>query len=564
MDISPEITKSYTTPEALTEHLLDIFKFSPTPHQYKAFHYFAQYYLGKRMRSVFLLKGSAGTGKTSILSSLTHFFTKSGNTVVLMAPTGRAAKVISRKTRRSAQTLHRHIYRAEKTNTGIYYHRAPNEDAKGTVYIIDEASMIGDEGTGNALLRDTLDFILDTFPEAVIIFTGDEAQLPPVGTEFSPALNAEYLEKNYLLHITEVQMSDVKRQALDSGILLNANKIRRVLSFPEPSIRFYINHEDVRIIENRSEALEEFSSRFDQNRQDKMVLITYSNYWAGLFNKAYRAQVYDDISLPQVNDRIMVVKNNYAWAKPELPFLANGETGVIRKIYAHTEEQRYGLKWIDADIEFESIQGEPVEIYVKLVLDLLDTPDASIPYETMQKVMRSRKKDVVKEKSEGTEYKKDPYVHALQVKYAYAITAHKAQGGQWEDVIVAFEPLYPQMTLKEYYRWVYTAVTRAEKQLFLLNCPFLEEDKDEMVICYRNDFTFQPALIEDVSVFTEAESTYLRQYGEGLIHLLNGVFPANTEERKQLIRVINAEEKPMDLKSTSLLKYIEYLESKAG
>lgn len=549
----------FQNPEDLTEYLLDEFRLSPTPHQYKAFHYFAAYYLQKRDRSVYVLRGSAGTGKTTLLTTLTGFLRKQGRPVVLLAPTGRAAKVIGKKTRRSAQTLHRHIYRTERTTAGIFYRRAENTDAQGTVYIVDEASMIGDGEGAGTLLQDLLSFVFLEHPDAILIFSGDDAQLPPVGSDISPALDANWLRDKYFIQVTEVVMSDVKRQALDSGILLNANKIRRVIPMEEPALKLFTDREDIRVLENKSDALEEFSSRFDQDRQDKIIMITFSNYWANLFNKAYRARVFDDIEMPQVNDRIMVVKNNYAWSASEMPFLANGETGLIRKIYHNTYEEKYGLKWVDADIEFENLSGTPIEMYGKIILDLLDSADASIPYETQVKIAQARKKDVILEQAENPNAKhKDPYITALQVKYAYAVTGHKSQGGQWEEVIVAFEPLYPHISMREYLRWAYTAITRAEKLLFLLDCPFIDPEAAE--ICYRNDFEFNPALLEIPDYFTEAEKKILTELGPQLIRLLNGELPANTEARKHLIRVVNTEEMPSDDTARALLRYIELSE----
>lgn len=543
------------TRDTLTDFLLDTFSFSPTGDQYKAFHYFADYFLSPRHRSVFMLKGSAGTGKTTLLTTLTRFFRSQKLPVVLMAPTGRAAKVISKKTGRPARTLHRHIYRAVQTSAGVYYTLGENQDRTGTVYIVDEASMLGD-GEGASLLPDLLSFVFSNHPEAILIFSGDEAQLPPVGSDISPALDPGYLNDKYNLYVTEVVMRTVKRQALDSGILSNANKLRKAMARENPTVSLHINREDVRVLDNKSDALEEFSSRYDPDRQDKIILITFSNYWASMFNKAYRARIFEDTFLPQVNDRIMVVKNNYTWANKELPFLANGETGMIRKIYLDTLEERYGLRWMDADIEFENLQGEPVELTGKVILSLLDSPDATVSWEIWNNLVKARKKDAGLEDATGGP---DPYLSALQIKYAYAVTGHKSQGGQWEEVIVAFEPLYPHLSMKDYLRWAYTAVTRAERQLFLLECPFLEET--DVPECYRTDFRFDANLLETPDYFTEAEKDLLKEMGPSLIRLLNGEIPANTPARQELIRVVNKESFPKDDIARALLKWVDLAES---
>jgi exodeoxyribonuclease-5 len=547
------------TAEGLTEHLLDRFRFSPTAHQYQAFHVFAQYYLSTRFRSVYLLKGSAGTGKTSLIATLSGFFKDLNRPVVMMAPTGRAAKVISKKTKALAKTLHRHIYITEKTSSGVYFHRAENRDHPDTVYVIDEASMLGEEGGMNNLLRDVIEFVMGAHTNAMLIITGDEAQLPPVGSDVSPALDADHLKRVYQLEVYEVRMRDVKRQALESAVLLNANKLRMALGFEDPKVRLFVNGDDVRILEHKGEALEEYSMRFDSKRQDKIVLITFSNYWANIFNKAYRASLYEDVSMPQIQDRIMVVKNNYAWSNQDMPFLANGETGIIQKLYMNTLENRYGLQWIDADIEFENLAGTPVEMKGKVILTLLDSPDASLSHETFQKVVKGRKKDAAAEKAEGVYIDKDPYINALQIKYAYAITGHKSQGGQWEEVIIAFEPMYPHVSIHEYVRWSYTAITRAERRVYLLQCPFIDtEDAEE--VCYRNNFVFNPDVLQSQGNFSDAERAYLEQFGPSLIRLLNGQIPANTAERKRMIQIVNKELEAHDLQGLALRKYIDELE----
>ncbi len=542
------------TLESLTDHLLDEFQLSPTGDQYKVFHYFAGYFLGERHRSVFLLKGSAGTGKTTLLTTLSKFFRQEKLPVILMAPTGRAAKVISKKAKRPARTLHRHIYRSVETSTGIYYTLAENQDNPGTVYIVDEASMLGDS-EGSSLLPDLLSFVFTDRPESILIFSGDEAQLPPVGSDISPALNPQYLTEKCNLSVTEVVMNAVKRQALDSGILVNANKIRKALYQEDPKVCLFINQEDVRVLDSKSDALEEFDFRYDPDRQDKVILITFSNYWASMFNKAYRARIFEDTFLPQVHDRIMVVKNNYRWANKELPFLANGETGMIRKIYLDSLEERYGLRWMDVDIEFENLKGEPVELFGKIILNLLDSPDPVIPWDTWTTLAKARKKDAAREEVEDGI---DPYLSALQVKYAYAVTGHKSQGGQWEEVIVAFEPLYPQVTIRDYLRWAYTAITRAEKQVFLLECPFLQPIESE--VCYRNDFVFDPELLQTPDYFTEDEKKTLLEFGPAIIKLLNGLILPNTPARQHIIRVVNKEEAPKDALAEAILKWVELVE----
>jgi hypothetical protein len=249
----------------------------------------------------------------------------------------------------------------------------------------------------------------------------------------------------------------------------------------------------------------------------------------------------------------MIVKNNYQIQAEGITFLANGETGYIRKIYPETMESKYGLDWMDIELELENRKGELIEIKVKIILDLLRIATPSLPYDKIRYVMECRKKEPRKAGE------KDPYLAALQVKYAYAITGHKAQGGQWEEVMVIFEPLYPNVTLQDYFRWAYTAITRAERKVYLVDCPFLGEELPE--ICYRDDFQWLPEKIEDNSIYSSEEKEHLLQHGKNLIALLNGLIPANTTSRQQLIQVINKEKEPTEIQEIALLKYIEQLDS---
>jgi len=544
----------FQDPESLTEHLLDLFQFSPTPHQYRAFHQFAFYYLAQRHKCAFILKGSAGTGKTTLLSTLVKFFLSQKRPVITLAPTGRAAKVISRKTKRSAWTLHRHIYTALESPTGVKFVLAENEDNQGTVYLVDEASMIGDgEGGQPRVLEDIFSFIWSRDPSSILVLSGDDAQLPPVGSGISPALDETYLKKQLGVHVFMAQLSEVKRQALTSGIYLNASKLRRVLKNNLPSLRIHPNPQDLIQVETRWEALEIFNSRFDPTQPDQMVVVTFSNAMALQFNQAYRAQAFEGEANPRPGDRIMIVKNNYQIQAEGITFLANGETGYIRKIYPETMESKYGLDWMDIELELENRKGELIEIKVKIILDLLRIATPSLPYDKIRYVMECRKKEPRKAGE------KDPYLAALQVKYAYAITGHKAQGGQWEEVMVIFEPLYPNVTLQDYFRWAYTAITRAERKVYLVDCPFLGDELPE--ICYRDDFQWLPEKIEDNSIYSSEEKEHLLQHGKNLIALLNGLIPANTTARQQLIQVINKEKEPTEIQEIALLKYIEQLDS---
>lgn len=444
---------------------------------------FLDFHSQKNSRSVFVLRGVAGTGKTFLINLLTRFLRKVGYKTALLAPTGRAAKVITRRTRRYASTVHRYIFSPlESPHGGIVFMLKENKDPETMYYIVDEASMVGDKSgadePGGGLLTDLLNFAFAGEPNRRILFVGDHAQLPPVGSQVSPALDDDYLRKRHKLNVSSAELNEVMRQEGGSEILRLASEIRDAMEMDRTPVLDINYRGDVQVLDQGYEGLELYTGLFESDNPDKVVFITYSNHFAVRVNQALRQQMYEVEDQLVPGELLMVVRNNYAWGDEKFPFIANGEMGVVRRIYADTYEERYGLHWVDVDLEFQNLSQEPVEVNCKLVLDLLNNKKPQLGYADMQPVVVQRRQEYeFLPKTRADEgMRKDPYINALQVKYGYAVTGHKAQGGQWEHVLIGFEPLYQGMNMREYLRWTYTAFTRAEEALYLLDCPFISRE----------------------------------------------------------------------------------------
>ncbi len=442
---------------------------------------FFRFLRSEEERSTFLLTGSAGTGKTFMINLVNQILLKEGYQVILLAPTGRAAKVITKRTHRLAFTIHHHIYSPLDNGLGqIRFQLKANKQASRTVYIVDEASMIGDQTDkqgGEALLTDLLRFIFQSDPSRKLILVGDPVQLPPIGYADSPALNPHELRISQDLDVFHAHLNEVKRQLVDSGVLDNAVLIRDAFIQAGGESLQIEQGRDVQVLENAYDGIETYLGYFQEGNLDRVVFLTYSNWQSTRINQALRHHLWQTESLLVPSDLLMVVRNNYAWGDSKrLPFIANGEMGTVRTVYQESYEERYGLKWMDVEIEFLDKKGEAMLVTCKVILDLLTDKLAQLSREQMYLVNRSRQEEYhgLPRKEAQKLIQTDPYINALQVKYGYSITGHKAQGGQWENVIIAFEPDYGQ-DLRAYIRWTYTVFTRAEERVFLLNCPFAAE-----------------------------------------------------------------------------------------
>ncbi len=456
---------------------------SLTPDQAQAMEDFYRYHRDEIGRGVFVLEGAAGTGKTFLIRLITYFLLKQGYKVALLAPTGRAAKVITKRTKRYASTVHRYIYSPSETPGGsMLFKLKENKDPTKMYYIVDEASMVGDGGedeAGFGLLADLLKYIFTDNVKRKVIMVGDPAQLPPVGSQTSPALDPEYLKKHYRMRVLRSQMKEVMRQTAFSEVLRYATEIRESMEAGEPPIIEKVWGGEVEHLDNGGDAMELYSGLFRADDPDAVVFLTYSNKLAVDVNLAVRRLLFEPEEDLIRGEQIMVVRNNYAWGDDKFPFIANGEMGFVRDVHRETYEEKYGLRWVDALIEFQDLSDNPVEVHCKVVLDLLADKKPQLTYHDMQQVARIRREEYqAMPKTKGAEaMRKDPYINALQIKYGYAVTGHKAQGGQWRNVIIAFEPMYKGMSMHDYMRWAYTAITRAEDKLYVLGFPFGEKEE---------------------------------------------------------------------------------------
>ena len=452
------------------------FPFKPTSGQQQFFEQMNPFMIRsehEHYRDCFLLKGYAGTGKTTLISTLIKVLPKFGYKSVLLAPTGRAAKVMTNYSKRMAQTIHRKIYRqiADSSSGNLVFQRQKNYH-EDTVFIVDEASMISnDSDIGmNGLLADLVDFVFEN-PGNRLMLVGDVAQLPPVGKDISPALDKGYLERQFDMVVVEQELIEVMRQDEDSGILLNATNLREVLNDPNPKISL-----DVRkyrdIYKMTGEKLEDgIRYCYDKYGRENTIIITRSNKMAVQYNQYIRRAINQCEEELDTGDMLMIVKNNYTVLDDDSPagFLANGDFVEVMKI--RKREEQHGLKFATVTLRLVDLEEQP-EFESKIILDTLYSPQPSLGREENKSLYESVQQDYfyIKSKKERSEaIRRDPYLSALQVKFAYALTCHKAQGGQWPAVFVDQGYLPDGQVNQDFVRWLYTAITRATDEAFLMN-----------------------------------------------------------------------------------------------
>lgn len=420
--------------------------------------------------SVFLLCGYAGTGKTTLVSALVRALHAAGVATVLLAPTGRAAKVFASYSGFPAYTIHRKIYRPP--SPGRPFGAVMDNNHARTVFIVDEASMIGSTADGGTdLLSDLIHYVY-TGHACRLILLGDTAQLPPVGCEDSPALRADAL-RDYGLRVTRVQLTDTVRQARSSGILYNATQIRRAMRLdplPAPTINF--DFDDV-ISLSGIELQDTLSDLYDADGIDETIIVTRANWRATQFNLAIRSTILGREEELTRDELLLVAKNNYHWSSkiPDLDFIANGDTARIVRLYG--TEHKYGFRFADVRLAFPY---RNVELDCKIILNCLTSDAPALTADDQQQLFQA----VYSDPELFSEYtpnstrlramRTNPYYQALQVKYAYAVTCHKAQGGQWTNVIADLSGVAADsMQTLDFYRWLYTATTRATLRLFYLS-----------------------------------------------------------------------------------------------
>lgn len=423
--------------------------------------------------SAFLLGGYAGTGKTSLMGALVKALKEIDRPVVLMAPTGRAAKVFGRFAGGFASTIHRRIYRPPAPGEQYGFVSVADNNMRDTVFIIDEASMIADNATeGRTSLLDDLVYYVYSGEGCRMILLGDTAQLPPVGSRESPAMEVATLKK-LGLRVVHATMTQTVRQAADSGILYNATWLRRAMRQKEPPapVLHISRFDDVAAI-GTDELEDAISSSYARAGIEGTIVVTRSNRRAAAYNMSIRGRILDREEELCRDERLMIAKNNYLWsAKVKgLDFIANGDIAVVGRIIS--TEQRYGLRWADVELTFPD---RDISLTAKIMLDTLLSEGPSLDPARMQRLAE----DILSDASVFTAatpmsarlrmLRSDTYFNALQVKYAYAVTCHKSQGGQWEEVYVDMGFIPPEIHGTDYYRWLYTATTRATSRLYYVN-----------------------------------------------------------------------------------------------
>ena len=455
--------------------LTQSFGFEPTEGQSVVLYHLAAFLLSQKENPTYVLRGYAGTGKTSLVKTLVRTLPAIGMRYVLMAPTGRAAKVLSNYTGQNASTIHRKIYQAMTYPDGsIRIARAENK-YKHTLFIVDEASMIGEqkEFGSSSLLDDLLSYVFSG-EDCRLLLIGDTAQLPPVESNESPALNCDYLKSQFPITAATYELTEVKRQALESGILYNATDIRELLSQNLYEYALPIFHlqgfDDIQKIE--PETFEEMLYNAFANISDnEAVIVCKSNKRANMFNQAIRGRILNIEGEIATGDKLMVVKNNYFWAEGNnaISFIANGDRAEIRKI-KHFEDM-YGFRFADVELSFTDYPDAP-NIEAKILLDTLNSNSPSLTNEESQQLFTAIEEDymdIPNRRERYKEMKKNPWFNALQVKFAYALTCHKTQGGQWNSVFIDSSLNLKETLEVEDLRWLYTALTRAQERVYFVN-----------------------------------------------------------------------------------------------
>ncbi|MEM7486245.1 MAG: ATP-binding domain-containing protein [Bacteroidota bacterium] len=456
--------------------LLEKFPHTPTIKQGVALEKLSKFVLNKKQEEVFLLKGFAGTGKTTLVGTMVSSLWKVKMSAVLMAPTGRAAKVMSVYSGNKAFTIHKKIYFPKKqTGGGIQFVLAPNKH-RNTLFIVDEASMIPNTPADSKLfengsLLDDLMFYIYSGHNCKLLLIGDTAQLPPVKLDLSPALEEQRLSLNYDKEVECLELDEVMRQTSDSGILYNATNLREQLqSYFFEEFRFEVSgFKDIIRLLDGTEIQEAIDTAYNQNGKEETAIIVRSNKRANLYNQNIRERILFLDNQIAVGDFMMVVKNNYFWLRPnsEAGFIANGDIIEILELFSIIE--LYGFSFAEVKVKMVDYPNQrPFETV--LLLDTINAETPSLSYEEGNRLYQEVLQDYAHEKSKYKKFlgvKNNKYFNALQVKFSYAITCHKSQGGQWNTVFVE-QPYLPNGVDKDYLRWLYTAVTRSKEKLFLI------------------------------------------------------------------------------------------------
>ena len=463
------------------------FGFEPTREQQEAIDVFTTFMADRHEHAVMIMRGSAGTGKTTLAAAIVRALQSLEQQLVLMAPTGRAAKVFSLYAGSAAYTIHRRIYRQKSLEGGF---ELGYNNAHDTLFIVDEASMVSLNGEGRSLLDDLISFVYNG-RNCRLMLIGDQAQLPPVGEEESPALMSSVLSI-YGLHVHECTLNEVLRQSQESGILYNATEVRWLM-YEEtvPSVSSEANYRgtvphlpkvhlqgfsDIHVVPG-DELIETLASSYSKVGLDETMVVTRSNKRANIFNQGIRNQILGREEELTTGDQLMVVKNNYFWTSKtpdsegsSLEFIANGDMCVVRKV--RNVHEQYGFRFAEVTMTFPDYDN--YELTATVLLDTLTSEAPALTRDQQEELYNKVLEDyadIPRKPDRLKALKEDRYYNALQVKYAYAATCHKAQGGQWAHIYVDQGYMTDDMLSADYLHWLYTAFTRATEQLYLINWP---------------------------------------------------------------------------------------------
>lgn len=463
------------TVEDIIAGLYEQMEHEPNADQEALFRSLGHYLLSRAQQKVYVLKGYAGTGKTTVLSALQKFLNKYTYDVILLAPTGRAAKVITSYSGQPAFTIHKKIYHSEDAEFGGGTFSLGVNAHKNTFFIIDEAGMIGNEsmsvGSGDPrrLLDDLIEYVFNG-RNCHLILSGDTAQLPPIGTNNSLALDSEYLVKNYHTEVHTYELWNVVRQKELSGILENATELRQILKEQEVNLipEMHFNGIDFRNISGY-DFPEELETAYGKYGYENALIITRSNKKANAYNNQIRNRLLYRENALDGGDQVMIIRNNYFWNKQfkGMPFIANGDSMEIIRVKNTIE--KHGFTFAEAEARIIG-QTENYESEFMFMLDTISIETAGLSAERSKQLYQSVLMEKMKSGEDHPKFKvlSDPFYNALQIKFSYAVTCHKAQGGQWPVVFIDAGGPLPDQDLKEYIRWMYTAVTRGVEKVFFV------------------------------------------------------------------------------------------------
>jgi len=459
--------------------LLQHFPFEAKGGQRQLFTKLSAFILGKNSDQIFVIKGYAGTGKTTIVRSLVQSLPAVNGKTVLLAPTGRAAKVLSNYTKKQAYTIHKKIYYRKPENDGGLAFTLQQNLHTDTIFVVDEASMISSSGGlndngffgGGSLLDDLIRYVFSG-TNCKLIFIGDTAQLPPVGLDVSPALDIDFLKASYYFQVDWLELTEVVRQTENSGILTNATAIRNQINEDRNSKPNFILNSFKDIVRLGGDELEDaLNDACNKYGAEDTMVISRSNKRANIFNQQIRARIRWQENELSSGDYMMVVKNNYFWLPEESKagFIANGD--IIQLMSIGKIQEMHGFRFADVRMRMIDYPDEP-ELETRLLLDTIMSESPALSQTENKRLYESVSADygdIADKRLRLKKVKEDGFFNALQVKFSYAVTCHKAQGGQWPCVFVEQGYLTDEMINTEYLRWLYTAVSRASEKLYLVN-----------------------------------------------------------------------------------------------